>query len=104
MGESRQQGVEREEDGVVGSSVWVAVQRVEEKKMGIQDPGEDVRHDEDVVLGRKGEGDRLRDTEEVGQQGVEDKETKKRDEERSKVRDGQETSEMLGSLTKKGGQ
>jgi len=35
MGESRQQGVEREEDGVVSSSVWVAVQRVEEKKMGI---------------------------------------------------------------------
>ena len=104
MGESRQQGVEREEDGVVSSSVWVAVQRVEEKKMGIQDPGEDVRRDEDVVLGRKGEGDRLRDTEEVGQQGVEDKGTKKKDEERSKVRDGQEMSEMLGSLTKKGGQ
>ena len=78
--------------------------QVEEKKMGIQDSGEDMRHNEDVVLGRKGEGDRLRDTEEVGQQGVEDKGTKKRDEEQSKVRDGQEMSEMLGSLTKKGGQ
>ena len=88
----------------VDEAVWAAVRRVVEKKMGIQDPGEDVRRDEDVVLGRKGEGDRLRDTEEVGQQGVEDKGTKKRDEERSKVRDGQETSEMLGSLTKKGGQ
>jgi len=104
MGESRQQGVEREEDGVVGSGVWAAVRRVEEKKMGIQDLGKDVQRDEDVVLGRKGEGDRLRDTEEVGQQGVEDKGTKKRDEERSKVRDGQEMSEMLGSLIKKGGQ
>ena len=104
MGESRQQGVEREEDGVVGSGVWAAVQRVEEKKMGIQDTGEDVRRNENVILGRKGEGDRLRDTEEVGQQGVEDKGTKKRDEEQSKVRDRQETLEMLGSLTKKGGQ
>jgi len=72
--------------------------------MGTPDPGEDVRCDKDIVLGRKGEGDRLRDTEEVGQQGVEDEGTKKRDEERSKVRDGQETLEMLGSLTKKGGQ
>jgi len=104
MGESRQQGVEREEDGVVGSGVWAAVRRVEEKKMGIQDTGEDVRRNENVILGRKGEGDRLRDTEEVGQQGVEDKGTKKRDEEQSKVRDRQETLEMLGSLTKKGGQ
>jgi len=104
MGEFRQQGVEREEDRVVGSSMWAAVRQVEEKKMGIQDPGEDVRRDEDVVLGKKEEGNRLRDTEEVGQQGVEDKGTKKRDKERSKVRDGQETSEMLGSLTKKGGQ
>jgi len=104
MGESGQQGVKREKNGVVGNGVWAAVQRVEEKKMGIQDPGEDVRHDKDVILGRKGERDRLRDTEEVRQQGVEDKGTKKRDEERSKVRDGQEMSEMLGSLTKKGGQ
>jgi len=60
--ESRQQGVEREEDGVVGSSVWAVVQRVEEKKMGTPDSGEDVRCDKDIVLGRKGEGDRLRDT------------------------------------------
>jgi len=60
--ESRQQGVEREEDGVVGSSVWAVVQRVEEKKMGTPDLGEDVRCDKDIVLGRKGEGDRLRDT------------------------------------------
>jgi len=80
------------------------VQRVEEKKMGIQDPGENVRCDEDIVLGKKGEGDRLRDTEEVGQQGVEDKGTKKRDEERSKIRDRQEMLEILGNLTKKRGQ
>jgi len=80
------------------------VQRVEEKKMRIQDPGENVRCDEDVVLGKKGEGDRLRDTEEVGQQGVEDKGTKKRDKERSKIRDRQEMLEILGNLTKKRGQ
>jgi len=37
--------------------------------MGTPDPGEDVQRDKDIVLGRKGEGDRLRDTEEVGEGG-----------------------------------
>jgi len=67
-------------DGVVGSSVWVVVWRVK-KKMGIPDAGEDMRCDKDVSLGRKKEGNRLRDTKEVGQQGVEDEGTKKRDKE-----------------------
>jgi len=102
--EESEEEAEHGVDRIVGSSVMATSRLVEEKEIGIPDTREDMQRDEDVVLGRKGEGDRLRDTEEVGQQGVEDKGTKKRDEERSKVRDGQETSEMLGSLTKKGGQ
>jgi len=80
MGESRQQGVEREEGRVLGGGVWAVVRRVEEK-MGIPDTGEDVRRDEDVTLERTEKGDMLRDMEGVGQQGVEDNGTKKSDEE-----------------------
>jgi len=100
-GESRQQGVEREEDRVVGSGVWAAVWQVEEKKMGIPDTGEDARRNEDVILKRKGERDRPRDMEEVGQRGVEDKGTKKSDEEQSKIREGRKTSKIQEKLTKK---
>jgi len=60
--------------------------------MGIPDPREDAQHDEDVILKRK--RDRLRDMEEVRQRGVKDKGTKKSDEERSKIREGQKTSKM----------
>jgi len=72
--------------------------------MGIPDPGEDMQCDKDIVLGRKKKRNRLRDTEEVRQQEVKDKRTMKRDKEQSKVGDRQEISEILGSLTKKGGQ
>ena len=66
MGESRQQGVEKEEGRVLGGGVWAVVQRVEEK-MGIPDTGEDVQHDEDVTLERTEERDMLRDMKGVGQ-------------------------------------
>ena len=72
---------------------------VKEKEMGIPDPREDARRDEDVILKRK--RDRLRDMEEVRQRGVKDKGTKKSDEERSKIREGQKTSKMREKLTKK---
>jgi len=100
MGESRQQGVGREEGGVLGGGVWAVVQRVEEK-MRIPDTGEDVRRDEDVALERTEEGDMLRDMEGVGQRGVEDEGTKKSDEEQSKIREGRKTSKLRGKLTKK---
>jgi len=100
--EESEEEAEHGVDRIVSSGVTATSQLVEEKEMGIPDPREDARRDKDVVLKRK--RDRPRDMEEVRQQGVEDKGTKKRDKERSKVRDGQETSEMLGSLTKKGGQ
>jgi len=100
--EESEEEAEHGVDRIVGSGITAMSRLVEKKEMGIPDPREDARHDKDVVLKRK--RDRPRDMEEVRQQGVEDKGTKKRDKERSKVRDGQETSEMLGSLTKKGGQ
>jgi len=85
-----------EEETKSGAADW----RVEEK-MGIPDTGEDVRRDEDVALERTEEGDILRDMEGVGQQGVEDEGTKKSNEERSKIREGQKTSKLRGKLTKK---
>ena len=85
-------------------SKGMASQLIKEREIEVLNVEKSMRRNEDVVLGRKREGDKLRDTEEVGQQGVEDKGTKKRDKERSKIRDRQETSEMLGSLTKKRGQ
>jgi len=88
-------------DGVVGSGVWVADWQVKEKKMGIPDTGEDVRHNEEVALERTEEGDMLRDMEGVGQRGVEDEGTKKSDEEQSKIREGRKTSKLRGKLTKK---
>jgi len=66
MGESRQQGVEREEGRVLGDGIWVVVQRVEEK-MGIPDTEEHVQHDEDIALERTEEKDMLRDMEGVRQ-------------------------------------
>ena len=50
---------------------------VKEKEMGIPDPREDARHDEDVILKRK--RDRLRDMEEVRQRGVKERDRVVRD-------------------------
>jgi len=55
--------------------------------------------DKNIVLKRK--RDRPRDIEEVRQQGVKDKGTKKSDKERSKIREGQKTLKMREKLTKK---
>jgi len=80
--EESEEEAEHGVDRIVGSSVTVMSWLVEEKEMGILDPREDARRDEDVVLKRK--RDRPRDMEEVRQRGVKDEGTKKSDEERSK--------------------
>jgi len=63
--EESEEEAEHGVDRIVGSSVTVMSWLVEEKEMGIPDPREDTRRDEDVVLKRK--RDRPRDMEEVRQ-------------------------------------
>jgi len=69
------------EESKEGAKSGAADHLVKEKKMGILDIGEDARCNENVVLERKKERDKLRDMEKVGQRGVKDEGTKKRDEE-----------------------
>jgi len=51
--EESEEEAEHGVDRIVGSDVTVTSQLVEEKEMGIPDPREDARRDEDVVLKRK---------------------------------------------------
>ena len=75
--EESEKEAEHRVDRIVGSSVTATSRLVKEKEMGIPDPREDARRDEDVVLKRK--RDRPRDIEEVRQQGVKERDRVVRD-------------------------
>jgi len=61
--EESEEEAEHGVDRIVGSGVTATSRLVEEKEMGILDPREDARCDEDVVSEREREGDRPRERE-----------------------------------------
>jgi len=72
-----------------------------EEKIRVLKAGESIQHDEDIILERKGERDRLRGIEEVRQQGLKDEGSKKRKE---WLEFRLEMSKIQEKLTKSGGQ
>jgi len=72
-----------------------------EEEIRVLKAGGSIQRDEDIILERKGEGDRLRGMEEVRQQGLKDEGSKKRKE---WLEFRLETSKIQEKLTKSGGQ